>query len=142
MKSNKPETSKLLYDPDHCILYGAFVRAARGALGLSQAELAAMLGVTRTTVVRLEQGIAPLRLALCESAVDTLKAAGVSSTAMDQLRHEIGVPTSLDVSINFFKLLNNFLKLPRDAETAKKLESLFGSSYIPTLYRKPLRKNK
>jgi DNA-binding XRE family transcriptional regulator len=105
VKSNKPETAKLLYDPDHCLLYGAEVRAARGVLGLSQSELADMLGVTRTTVLRLEKGIAPLRLALCESAVDTLKKAGVSSNAMDEIRYTMGVPHSLDISVNFFKLL-------------------------------------
>ena len=71
--------SKQIVDPDMCAAYGAVVRAGRNALGLSQNGLAAILGVHRTTLVRLEQGTPPLRRGLCVTAVDVLKKAGVAS---------------------------------------------------------------
>ena len=72
------DASKQIHDPDVCLAFGAYVRAARNALSLSQTALAEMLGVHRTTLVRLEKGSPPLKRGLCVSAVAFLTKAGVS----------------------------------------------------------------
>jgi transcriptional regulator with XRE-family HTH domain len=134
------QTTKLVFDPDHCLMYGAYVRGVRSALGLSQSALAEMLGVNRTTLLRLEQGRPPLKKALCETVVQVLKQAGVNSEAMDSLATEIGVPTNLDISINLGALMHSLFELPKSADVMEKTEVLFGQDYIPPLEQTPLRK--
>lgn len=56
---------------------GAAVRQARSERGMTQAELAAQLGVARDWVVRLEQGHPRLEAQL---VLDALDAAGVALT--------------------------------------------------------------
>lgn len=139
--SNQPaNTLKLLLDPDQCLMYGSFIRASRTILGLSQEELAKFLGVNRTTLFRLENGVAPLKKSLCEAAVDLLKTAGIRSKAMDEIRYTPGVPPTLDISINYGALLNSFLKLPRRAEAQAKVEALFGEGFVAPLKEAPLRR--
>jgi DNA-binding XRE family transcriptional regulator len=134
------QTTKLIFDPDHCLMYGAYVRGVRSALGLSQSALAEMLGVNRTTLLRLEKGQPPLKKALCETAVEVLKKAGVQSEAMDSLITEPGVPTTLDIGINFGALMHSLYQLPKSAAVDAKTEALFGQNYVPPLEQAPLRK--
>lgn len=58
---------------------GRMVRAARGLLNLDQAELAAMIGVTRRTIVRLEMdqmpAINPRRVEILRAIGDSLERA-------------------------------------------------------------------
>lgn len=133
-------TLKLLFDPDQCLLYGSFIRASRSILGLSQVEFAEVLGVTRTTLVRLENGIAPLKKSLCEAAVDLLKSVGIESETMVQIRNGPGVPTTLDISVNYGTLLHSFLRLPRNTEAQAKMEVLFGEGFVSPLKESPLRR--
>ena len=135
-------TLKLLFDPTQCLLYGSFIRASRTILNLNQEEFARYLGITRSTLVRLENGIAPLKKSLCETAVELLKKAGISSKEMDALRGTIGVPTNLDISVNLATLLDSFRRMPRDADTQKKLEAMFGEGFVAPLKEKPLRRKK
>lgn len=137
-KSNA--TLKLLIDPDQCLMYGSYIRASRALLGLNQEEFAQVLGITRSTLVRLENGVAPLKKSLCEAAVDLLKTAGIESGAMDEIRYMPGVPTMLDISINYGTLLNSFLRLPRKAEAQTKVKALFGDGFVAPLKENPLRR--
>ena len=133
-------TLKLLLDPDQCLLYGSFIRASRSILGLNQEEFAQSLGVTRSTLVRLENGVAPLKKSLCEAAVDLIRTAGIVSKAMDEIRYTPGVPTTLDISVNYGTLLSSFLRLPRKAEAQAKIEALFGEGFVAPLKETPLRR--
>lgn len=133
-------TLKLLHDPAQCLFYGSFIRASRTILNLSQEEFAQFLGVTRSTLVRLENGVAPLKKTLCETAVELLKKAGISSKEMDGLKETIGVPTNLDISVNLATILDSFERLPRNAKTQAKVEALFGSNFVAPLRVKPLRR--
>jgi transcriptional regulator with XRE-family HTH domain len=135
-----PDTLKLIVDPDQCLLYGAFIRASRALLGLSQEEFRQSLGVSRSTLVRLENGIAPLKKSLCEAAVDVLISAGIKSQAMVEIRFTPGVPTDLDIAVNYGALLNRFLHVPRSAEVQAKLQALFGDDFVAPLKKMPLRK--
>jgi transcriptional regulator with XRE-family HTH domain len=133
-------TLKLLLDPAQCLLYGSYIRASRTILNLNQEEFAQFLGVTRSTLVRLENGVAPLKKSLCEAAIDLLKTAGINSVEMDGLRNTIGVPTTLDINVNLATLMDSFKRLPRDAKAQAKLESLFGQDFVAPLKKKPLRR--
>lgn len=133
-------TLKLLHDPAQCMFYGSFIRASRTILNLSQEEFAQFLGVSRSTLVRLENGVAPLKKALCETAVELLKTAGISSKEMDGLKGTIGVPTNLDILVNLATILDSFKRLPRDTKTQAKVEALFGSDFVAPLREKPLRR--
>ncbi len=135
-----PDTPKLILDPDQCLLYGAFIRASRALLGLSQEEFRHSLGISRSTLVRLENGIAPLKKSLCEAAVDVLIAAGIKSQAMVDIRFTPGIPTELDIAVNYIALLNRFLQVPRTAEAQAKLQALFGTEFVAPLKKMPLRK--
>lgn len=142
-RGNQPvNTLKLLVDPDQCMMYASYIRASRTLLGLNQGDFAQFLGVTKPTLYRLENGVAPLRKSLCETAVDLLKTAGISSKEMDALRGTIGVPTNLDISVNLATLLDSFRRMPRDADTQKKLEAMFGEGFVAPLKEKPLRRKK
>ena len=121
-------------------MYGAYVRGVRSALGLSQSALADMLGVNRTTLLRLEKGQPPLKKALCETVVELLKQAGVQSNAMSSLKTEPGVTTTLDININFGTLMHSLYQLPKSAAVDAKTEALFGQDYVPPLEQAPLRK--
>lgn len=132
-------TLKLILDTELCKMYGSFIRASRALLGLSQEEFAQLLGVTRSTLVRLENGVAPLKKNLCEAAVDLMKIAGITSLAMDRARHSLVVPSEIDISVNYV-LLNSFLKLPRKTEVQSKEKALFGESFVAPLKEKPLRR--
>ena len=137
-KSNT--TLKLLLDPDQCLMYGSFIRASRALLGLNQEEFAQFLGITRSTLVRLENGVAPLKKNLCEAAVDLLKTAGIVSKAMDEIRYTPGVATHLDISVNYLRLLSSFLRLPRKTEAQTKVKALFGDDFVAPLKENPLRR--
>jgi len=135
-------SSKLLVEEDLCQMYGAYVRGARSALGLSQSALAEMLGVNRTTLLRLEKGLPPLRKALCQATVEILKKAGVNSLAMDTLMTTPGCPKVLDIGIDMVILVNSFFDLPKTSTVDAKTEALFGQNYVAPLRKMPLRKNK
>ena len=118
----------------------AYVCAVRNALGMSQGDLAAILGVNRTTLMRLEQGVAPLKFALCKSAVQVFKEAGVTSKAMDELIASIGVPPTLDITIQTPHLLKMRSKVAMKSTPENKATLLLGENFSPPLDQSPLRK--
>ena len=135
------EQPKVFRDPDHCMMWGAYVCAVRNALGMSQGELAAILGVTRTTLTRLEQGIPPLKAPLCRTALEVFNEAGVHSKAMeDVLFIGAGLPVSLDISIEIHHLLKMRSQTFKAATTADKSALLLGENFVPPLTQVPLRK--
>lgn len=133
--------SKQITDPDICAAYAAVVRAGRNALGISQNGLAAILGVHRTTLVRLEQGIPPLRRGLCLSAVDVLKKAGVTCETPE-------------IQTGAGRLIDGSLQLTISADALRKAQQgieglipgdelmahFLGNGFVPPLEEKPLRK--
>lgn len=133
--------SKQITDPDMCAAYGAVVRAGRNALGMSQNGLAAILGIHRTTLVRLEQGTPPLRRGLCLTAVDVLQKAGV---ACETLEIQTGTGRFKDgsllltISADAVKKAQQGIEglIPRDDLSAHFL----GNGFVPPLEEKPLRK--
>ena len=135
------EQPKVFRDPAHCMMWGAYVCAVRNALGMSQSDLAAILGVTRTTLTRLEQGIPPLKAPLCRTALEVFKEAGVKSASMDDvLLIGSGIPTSLDISIEIHHLLKMRSQTVMSATTANKKSLLLGDDFVPPLEQSPLRK--
>lgn len=135
-----PITSKVIHDADHCLLYGAFVRAGRNALNLSQDELAIMLGINRTTLVRLEKGKPPFKKALCESVVDVFRKIGVTSSQINELAGDpYGVIGTLDIQINFKALDWDFFP---SNEPSIEIKAIDGGNLTPPLQEKPLRKDK
>jgi len=67
------------HTPKHQNNWAAYSRMARGALGLSQAEVAQALGVTRVTIIRLETGRNPVKALLVNTLIDFYTSQGVSS---------------------------------------------------------------
>jgi len=135
------EQPKVFRDPDQCMIWGAYVCAVRNAIGMSQSELAAILGVTRTTLTRLEQGVPPLKAPLCRTALEVFKEAGVSSKAMDDVLYTGSeLPTSLDISIEIHHLLKMRSQKVKAATAAEKAVLLLGEGFIPPLEQRPLRK--
>ena len=65
--------------PKHQNNWAAYSRMARGALGLSQTEVAQALGVSRATIVRLETGRMPIKTLLVNTLIDFYTSQGVSS---------------------------------------------------------------
>ena len=133
--------SKQITDPDMCAAYGAVVRAGRNALGMSQNGLAAILGVHRTTLVRLEQGTPPLRRGLCLTAVDVLKKAGV---ACETLAIQTGTGQFNDGSLLLTISADAIKKAQQGLEGLRHGEALsahvLGDGFVPPLEEKPLRK--
>lgn len=132
---------KVLRDPDVCLMWGAFVSAARNAMGLSQNELAAIMGVTRATIVRLEQGIAPLRTVLCVTAYEIFKEAGIESEAAKDLSTGLGgVPVALDLSFEFQRLKIIRAKTIKPDAPEIKAKEIMGEDFVPPLEQMPLRR--
>lgn len=135
------DNSKLLHDIDQCSIFGGYTRAARNALNLSQDDLAAMLGVTRSTLVRLEKGQAPLKIALCSTLLEVLAKAGVRSDAMSTLMDGPGVPaSSIDILINVKPLLWSVKS--GGVNLKDKTKHLLGTKHVPPLEKAPLRSDK
>ena len=124
-----------------CAAYGAVVRAGRNALGMSQNGLAAILGVHRTTLVRLEQGTPPLRRGLCLTAVDVLKKAGV---ACETLAIQTGTGQFNDGSLLLTISADAIKKAQQGIEGLIHGDDLsahfLGDEFVPPLEEKPLRK--
>jgi DNA-binding XRE family transcriptional regulator len=119
------EQPKVVRDPDQCMLGGAYVCAVRNALGMSQGDLAAILGVTRTTLTRLEQGLPPLKMALCKTALEVFKEAGVSSMAMDDAALiGVGLPVALDIKLEIHHLRKMRSQTAKAATAADKATML------------------
>ena len=133
--------SKQITDPDMCAAYGAVVRAGRNALDISQNGLAAILGVHRTTLVRLEQGTPPLRRGLCLTAVDVLKKAGV---ACETLAIQTGTGQFTDGSLLLTISADAIKKAQQGIEGLIHGDDLsahfLGDGFVPPLEEKPLRK--
>ena len=133
--------SKQIHDPDVCLAYGAFVRAARNALSLSQTSLAGMLGVHRTTLVRLEKGSPPLKRGLCTSAVSVLAQAGVSC---EELMKDFKSPDDIDhvmhVTYKFNALRNSQKVIDQGLAEEELVKFLVGSDFVAPLQEKPLRR--
>lgn len=141
MAMNDSLQSKQITEPDLCAAYGAVVRAGRNALGMSQNGLAAILGVHRTTLVRLEQGTPPLRRGLCMSAVEVLKKAGVvCETSVIQKGSGKLNDTNLLLSITAEAVRRAQQGIdgliPSDGLTTHFL----GDGFVPPLEENPLRK--
>ena len=135
------EQPKVVRDPDQCMLWGAYVCAVRNALGMSQGDLAAILGVNRTTLTRLEQGVPPLKMPLCRTALEVFKEAGVSSMAMDDAAFiGAGLPTALDIKFEIHHLRKMRSQTAKAATAADKATLLLGEGFTPPLEQAPLRK--
>lgn len=131
--------SKQITDPDMCAAYGAVVRAGRNALGMSQNGLAAILGVHRTTLVRLEQGTPPLRRGLCLTAVDVLKKAGVAcETLATGTGQFIDGSLLLTISADAIKKAQQGIEGLVDGDDLS--AHFLGDGFVPPLEEKPLRK--
>ena len=65
--------------PKHQNSYAAYSRMARGAIDMSQAEVAQVLGVSRATIIRLENGHGPIKKLLIDTLIDFYISQGVSS---------------------------------------------------------------
>jgi len=124
-----------------CAAYGAIVRAGRNALGISQNGLAAILGVHRTTLVRLEQGTPPLRRGLCLTAVDVLEKAGIACTNLEILT---GTGSFNHGSLLMTISADAVRKAQQGIEGQMPSEDLsghfLGDGFVPPLEEKPLRK--
>jgi DNA-binding XRE family transcriptional regulator len=132
---------KLIADPDVCKAMGCYVRSARNALSLSQHTFSALLGVNRTTLLRLEKGSCPLRTALCVSALQVLSRLGARSDLIERVLLERGQ------AVEVIDLLIDFASMKRSQEVADSPESeaervlgLLGQAYVPPLVAHPLRK--
>ena len=135
-----PPPSKVIHDPDQCLLYGAFVRAGRNALNLSQDQLALMLGINRTTLVRLEKGIPPFKRSLCLSMAEVFKKIGIESKQIDELASDpVGVTGRLDISINHAALTWNFFP---NSDSTDQIKSIDGNELVPPLQKNPLRRDR
>lgn len=124
-----------------CAAYGAVVRAGRNTLGMSQNGMAAILGVHRTTLVRLEQGTPPLRRGLCLTAVDVLKKAGV---ACETLEIQTGTGRFSDGCLLLTISADAVRKAQQGIEGLIPSDDLsvhfLGEGFVPPLEEKPLRK--
>ncbi len=141
MARRTTDTDKQLYEPDQCMGYAAFIRSGRSVLGISQNSFAAMLGIHRTTLVRLEQGSPPLRKSLIVAATALLENLGI------QLMFSVGQNGQGTLSIPDLQVTIPIESLRRvqqllDAELPEDefIKRLFGDKYIPPLTAKPLRK--
>ena len=132
---------KVIQDLDHCMIIASTVRGVRNALGLSQANLAELLGVTRSTLVRLEQGIPPLKASLCKSAMEVFEEAGVTSKALkDVLLIGEGYPAVVDFSIEFHHLKHLNEKIMSSPNSSSIGKLLLGQQFKPPLLTAPLRR--
>jgi DNA-binding XRE family transcriptional regulator len=133
---------KLIQDSDVCKAIGCYVRASRSALGLNQLKLAQLLGVNRTTLLRLEKGNAPLRFALCQTAVEVLSALGARSTQIEELlAGRAGLGATIDLTVNFEAMKQTQEMAEQEAtKNNKGFTALLGEEYIPPLAARPLRK--
>lgn len=131
--------SQLLADPLACLAYGAYVRASRNALGLNQTVFARLLGVSRPTVVRLERGASPLRLALCYAATDVLSSLGVTSANIEDFEVSNPKPARIFSSVEFAKLLQITRLLEEQADPERGVFDMLGSNFRPPLIDEPLR---
>lgn len=133
---------RLIHDGEACQAIGCHVRAARSALGLNQAQLAELLGVNRTTLLRLEKGTAPLRFALCLGAVDVLGVLGARSPQIEHLlagRSSVGETFDLTVNFESMKRTQEMAEVEW-AKSQRGLAALLGDEYVPPLVVSPLRK--
>lgn len=134
-------SSKQIHDPDVCLAYGSFVRAARNALSLSQTTLAGMLGVHRTTLVRLEKGSPPLKRGLCASAVSVLAKAGVTC---EELMDDFKVPKDINhamlVTYKFDSLRQSQKVIDQGMAEEELVGKLVGNDFVAPLQEKPLRR--
>ena len=134
-------SNKQIHDPDECLAFSAFVRAGRNALGLSQTALASMLGVHRTTLLRLEKGSPPLRRGLCESAVYVLGQAGVTCDVLKDGNFGSQSGTKdlkLVVIFDALKKAEHVIATGQDEKDFGRL--LLGEGFVPPLQEKPLRR--
>lgn len=142
-QSASQRDSKLIRDPVTCRVYGAFVRGARMTLGLNQRQFAVLLGVTRSTLVRLEQGGAPMRTKLCEASFQLLAELGAKADNLQQFGAQENKPEELVMSFKrssmetIHDLLEQGLTAPEDLKV-----ELFTQNYVAPLKRQPLRKSK
>lgn len=136
------DSSKVLNDPGICMAYAAFIRGSRSLLGLSQEDFSQILGVERTTVVRLEKGKPPLKRELCRAALELLAKAGIKSRDMTKFESQLWFDEVIEVELMMGKLVSDYLKLPKDTTLEAKQAALFGPNFKPPLSERPLRANK
>jgi len=135
------DASKQIHDPDVCLAFGAYVRAARNALSLSQTALADMLGVHRTTLVRLEKGSPPLKRGLCVSAVAVLTKAGVSCNGLStDKRYAQEQDQTLIVEFKFSSLQKAQRAMEDGLSDSELPAILLGADFVAPLEAKPLRR--
>lgn len=138
---NEPLPPKQITDTDLCAAYGAIARAGRNTLGLSQGEFSGILGIHRTTLLRLEQGLPPLRTGLCQSVVEVLAQAGFicQSPEVQSWRGERTV-SNLTVTITAEAISNAQRAIDGQVSPDKLTEHFWGKAFVPPLQDKPLRR--
>lgn len=135
------DASKQIHDPDVCLAFGAYVRAARNALAISQTALADMLGIHRTTLVRLEKGSPPLKRGLCVSAVSVLTKAGVSCVGLTTDKKQLQAHgDALTVEFKFSSLQKAQRAMEDGLSDSELPAMLLGSDFVAPLEQKPLRR--
>lgn len=141
MARRTADTDKNLYEPDLCMGYAALIRSGRGVLGISQKSFAAMLGVHRTTLVRLEQGSPPLKKSLLEAA-EALLAKLEVRVSFDVTQSDsttLGI-SQLHLCIPIDTLRRVQASLDRGGPEEDLIRALFGYQYVPPLKAEPLRR--
>jgi DNA-binding XRE family transcriptional regulator len=133
--------SKQIHDPDVCLAYVVFVRAARNSLSLSQSTLAGMLSVHRTTLVILEKVSPPLKRGLCISAVSALAQAGVScEELMKDFKNPDDINHLMHAAYKFNALCNSQKVIDQGFAKEELVKFLVGSDFVAPLQEKPLRR--
>lgn len=136
------DTLKQIQNPDQCRLYGAFVRGARAFLGLNQDEFAKMVGVERTTLIRLEKGEPPLKRHLCQSVIQVLAQAGIKSSDILDVLDGLIINPVISIKIEYERLQAGLFGLSKTSSFEEKQDALLGLEYRPPLVDQPLRVNK
>lgn len=126
--------SPMIRSPHACLAHGAIIRGTRAALGLTQEQLAYMIGVSPPTLLRLECGYSPIRKRLVAAAYEVLEMLGVQVAAStpDDAPPEIAGVVDMRMVVNVEELRKQGAEL--DAIT----KALLGEDFIPPLDKKPL----
>lgn len=119
-------------------MYAAYVRGSRHALGINQTTLAELLGVNRSTLVRLEKGEPPLKQTLVMAAIDVLEQLGahVDDFPVPEVADDLKFAVSLQRVRQISELASD-KGVGLDA-----LQSLLTPDFKPPLKESPLRKDK
>ena len=135
---HEKDLEKSIHQAHLCSMYAAYVRGSRHALGINQTTLAELLGVNRSTLVRLEKGDPPLKQTLVMAAIDVLEQLGARMD--DVLAPEQAVELKFSVSLEKVRQIG---AVGSDKEGPQDLlHALLPADFKPPLKESPLRKDK